>query len=149
MWTDFPNCRTGATFRLGASGGHAWISCDRPRARQAGEWLLGNAHARTGAGFGSPRTQCALTTALATQMRSACRRLYQTRGLVSVVKGNAQILEKLREVRVPSGIVWPILSPVLCLPRAASFGMSGSRALSQFGVMGAVAAIAVIAAFIC
>ena len=69
--------------------------------------------------------------------------------MVSVVKGNAQMLENLREVRVPSGIVWPVLSPVLCLPRAASFGRSGSRALSQFGVMGAVAAIAVIAPFIC
>jgi len=59
------------------------------------------------------------------------------------------MLEKLREVRVPSGVVWPVLSPMLYLPRAVSFGMSGSRALSQFGVMGAVAAIAVIAAFIC
>jgi hypothetical protein len=59
------------------------------------------------------------------------------------------MLEKLREVRVPSGIVWPVLSPVLYLPRAVSFSMSGSRALSQFAVMGAVAAIAVIAAFIC
>jgi hypothetical protein len=59
------------------------------------------------------------------------------------------MLEKFREVRVPSGIVWPQLSPVLFFPGAASFCMSRSRALSQFGVMGAVAAIVVIAAFIC
>ncbi len=62
------------------------------------------------------------------------------------------MLEKLREVGLPSGIVWTLLSAVLfllVLLGAASFGMSESRALSQFGVLGAVAEIAVIAAFIC
>jgi len=41
-----------------------------------------------------------------------------------------------------------LLSAVPFLLGAASFGMLGLHTLSQFGVMGAVAAIAMIAAFI-
>ncbi len=47
----------------------------------------------------------------------------------------------------PSPLTWLILSAVLFLLGAASFSQSGSRMLVEIGVLGAVVALAVIAAF--
>ena len=45
--------------------------------------------------------------------------------------------------RLPSGLVWALLSSVPFLLGAASFDMVGSRTLPRFGVLGAVAAVIV------
>lgn len=47
----------------------------------------------------------------------------------------------------PPWIVWLILSAVLFLAGSASFALGGSHQLAQVGVLGAIAAVAVIAAF--
>jgi hypothetical protein len=54
----------------------------------------------------------------------------------------------LRRLRRPSPFLWLILSAALFLLGAASFSSHGARELAQFGVFGAVAAIALIVAFL-
>ncbi len=49
--------------------------------------------------------------------------------------------------RRPPWIVWLVLSAVLFLGGSASFALDGSHQMAQVGVLGAIAAVAVIAAF--
>lgn len=50
--------------------------------------------------------------------------------------------------RRPSPFVWLILSAALFLVGAAAFSGHGAKELAEFGVFGAVAAIALIVAFL-
>jgi hypothetical protein len=52
------------------------------------------------------------------------------------------------KLKRPSPFVWLILSAGLFLVGAASFSGHGAKELSQFGVLGAVAATALIVAFL-
>jgi hypothetical protein len=52
------------------------------------------------------------------------------------------------KLKRPSPFVWLILSAGLFLVGAASFSGHGAKELAQFGVLGAVAAIALIVAFL-
>lgn len=51
-------------------------------------------------------------------------------------------------LRPPSPFIWLILSAGLFLLGAASFSGHGARQLAEIGVVGAVMAVAVIAAFL-
>ena len=51
-------------------------------------------------------------------------------------------------VRPPSPFIWLILAAGLFLLGAASFNGHGARQLAEFGVVGAVMVLAVIAAFL-
>jgi hypothetical protein len=59
-------------------------------------------------------------------------------------------LPRLKGVKIkpPSPFIWLILSAGLFLLGAASFSGHGARQLAEFGVVGAVMALAVIAAFL-
>lgn len=52
----------------------------------------------------------------------------------------------LRRLRLPPGIALMVLSAVLFLAGSASFRLSGARDVAEIGVVGAIAAIAVIVA---
>ena len=52
------------------------------------------------------------------------------------------------KLKRPSAFIWLILSAGLFLVGAASFSGHGAKELAEFGVFGAVAAIAVIVAFL-
>jgi hypothetical protein len=54
----------------------------------------------------------------------------------------------LHRCKRPSPFIWLILSAALFLVGAASFSGHGAKELAEFGVYGAVAAIAVIVAFL-
>jgi len=53
-----------------------------------------------------------------------------------------------RRVKRPSPFVWLILSAALFLVGAAAFSGHGAKEMAEFGVFGAVAAIALIVAFL-
>jgi hypothetical protein len=52
-----------------------------------------------------------------------------------------------RCLKRPSMVVWMVLSPVFLLAGAAHASMAGGTMLAKIGVLGAIAAVAVIAAF--
>jgi hypothetical protein len=52
-----------------------------------------------------------------------------------------------RRLKPPSMVVWMLLSAVLFLAGAAHASMAGSMMVAKIGVLGAIAAIAFIAAF--
>lgn len=54
----------------------------------------------------------------------------------------------LRGLKRPSPFIWLILAAGLFLLGAASFNGHGARQLAEFGVVGAVMVLAVIAAFL-
>jgi len=54
----------------------------------------------------------------------------------------------LRRERRPSPFVWLVLSAALFLVGAAAFSGHGAKEMAEFGVFGAVAAIALIVAFL-
>jgi hypothetical protein len=60
------------------------------------------------------------------------------------------VASRRRRVRLrpPSPFIWLILSAGLFLLGAASFSGHGARQLAEFGVVGAVMVLAVIAAFL-
>jgi hypothetical protein len=59
-----------------------------------------------------------------------------------------QMFSKLvRRIRPPSMVVWMVLSAVFFLAGAAHASMAGGTTLAKIGVLGAIAAVAVIAAF--
>ena len=53
----------------------------------------------------------------------------------------------LGRFKVPVWIVLMILAAVLFLAESASFGLSGAHQMAQVGVLGAIAAVAVLVAF--
>ena len=53
----------------------------------------------------------------------------------------------LARLGMPSWIVLLVLSAVLFLAGSASFGLGGSSGAAQLGVLGAIAAVAMIVAF--
>lgn len=63
------------------------------------------------------------------------------------VSGIKALVGIVRQARCLSPFVWLILSALLFLLGAASFSASGSRTIAEVGVLGAIAAVAVIAAF--
>jgi len=56
--------------------------------------------------------------------------------------------ERRRLFRRPSPFVWLILSAALFLVGAAAFSGHGAKEMAEFGVFGAVAAIALIVVFL-
>jgi hypothetical protein len=54
----------------------------------------------------------------------------------------------LRQFKASPWIVLMILTAVLFLAGSASFGLSGAHQMAQVGVLGAVAAVAVLVAFL-
>ena len=54
----------------------------------------------------------------------------------------------MSRLRLPPWVALMLLSAVLFLAGSASFGAGGSRHLAEIGVVGAIAAVAVIAAFL-
>lgn len=52
-----------------------------------------------------------------------------------------------RRLRMPPMLVWMLLSAVLFLAGAAHASHAGAQLLAKIGVMGAIAAVAFIAAF--
>jgi hypothetical protein len=52
-----------------------------------------------------------------------------------------------RRIKPPSMVVWMLLSAVLFLAGAAHASMSGAMMAAKIGVLGAIAAVAFIAAF--
>jgi hypothetical protein len=54
----------------------------------------------------------------------------------------------LRRFRFPPWIVWLVLSAVLFLAGSAQFQLSGARQMAEYGVLGAIAAVAIIVAFV-
>jgi len=52
------------------------------------------------------------------------------------------------KLKRPSPFIWLILSAALFLVGAATFNGHGARQLAEFGVLGAVGAIALIVAFL-
>lgn len=60
---------------------------------------------------------------------------------------SAFVSRLLRRLRLTPGIALLVLSAVLFLAGSATFGMAGGREFAQFGILGAVAAVAVIVAF--
>ena len=70
-------------------------------------------------------------------------------GLSNRRSGNEKTRAKSRlRLKPPSPFLWLILSAGLFLLGAASFSGHGAKELAQFGVLGAVAAIALIVAFL-
>lgn len=59
----------------------------------------------------------------------------------------AAFLQLARRFKPPSMVVWMLLSAALFLAGAAHASMSGAMAVAKIGVLGAIAAIAFIAAF--
>lgn len=57
-------------------------------------------------------------------------------------------LKSRLRLRPPSPFIWLIMSAALFLVGAATFNGHGARQLAEFGVFGAVAAIALIVAFL-
>jgi hypothetical protein len=74
-------------------------------------------------------------------------------GAVAVAAGgkeravNGAVSRLLRRFKMPAWIVLMILAAVLFLAGSASFGLSGARQMAQVGVLGAIAAVAVLVAF--
>jgi hypothetical protein len=91
-------------------------------------------------------------------VNAAIQQFYQLDALASIT-GEASVVDcgcnGVREgwkgwmkLKRPSPFVWLILSAGLFLVGAASFSGHGANELAQFGVLGAVAAIALIVAFL-
>jgi hypothetical protein len=60
----------------------------------------------------------------------------------------SKIMSWLRQcIRMPPMVVWMVLSAVFFLAGAAHTSMAGGTMLAKIGVLGAIAAVAVIAAF--
>ena len=59
----------------------------------------------------------------------------------------AYLVARLRRIWPPSAFMWLLVSALLFLLGAASFSASGSRTFAEVGVLGAIAAVAVIVAF--
>ena len=59
----------------------------------------------------------------------------------------ARLARLTRRLRPPSMVVWMLLSAVLFLAGAAHASMAGAMIFAKVGVLGAIAAIAFIAAF--
>ncbi len=59
----------------------------------------------------------------------------------------SRITRLIQAWRRPTWIVWLILSAALFLAGSATFALGGSHQMAQVGVLGAIAAVAVIAAF--
>ncbi len=53
----------------------------------------------------------------------------------------------LRRFKLPAWIVLMLLAVVLFLAGSASFGLSGAHQMQQVGVLGAIAAVALLVAF--
>jgi hypothetical protein len=66
-------------------------------------------------------------------------------GILSRLSSGSKGLFKSKR---PSPFVWLILSAALFLVGAATFSGHGAKQLAEFGVLGAVAAIALIVAFL-
>ncbi len=54
----------------------------------------------------------------------------------------------LRRIRLPLWVIWMMLSTVLFLGGSANFALRGAHEMAQVGLVGAIAAIAVMAAFL-
>jgi hypothetical protein len=59
----------------------------------------------------------------------------------------ARLARLTRRLRLPSMVIWMVLSAAFFLAGAAHASMAGATMFAKVGVLGAIAAIAVIAAF--